>query len=244
MVFGKKKGNSVEEMQNWYQDRYTSVAIQRNFLLLFSVFTAGALLLSLTVLRKLQESGAAEPYLIEYDKNTGYMTVVESKSKQEYTAQQAVKESMLMQYIYHREAPKLTTVEDDMDYVRVSTLAKIYPDYLADVGVSIRTLKRAGINPKYNIKINSIQYIAANRVQVTLTKKLIADDKEVESMDYRIIITFGFADIEMPIEDMRINPLGFQVLYYRATPVKTFKSAIISDKQEPSGNTEAKDNSK
>ncbi len=229
MVFGKKKGNSVEEMQNWYQDRYTSVAIQRNFLLLFSVFTAGALLLSLTVLRKLQESGAAEPYLIEYDKNTGYMTVVESKSKQEYTAQQAVKESMLMQYIYHREAPKLTTVEDDMDYVRVSTLAKIYPDYLADVGASIRTLKRAGLDAKYNVKINSIQYIAANRVQVVITKKLIADEKEMESMDYRIIVTFGFADIEMPIEDMRINPLGFQVLYYRSTPVKTFKSAIMSN---------------
>ena len=107
MAFGRKKStSSSEEMQNWYQDRYASVAIQRNFLLLFSVFVSLALFVCLMVVKSLQEGKASEPYLIEYDKKSGYMTIVEAKSKQEYTAQQAVKESMLLQYISKREAPK------------------------------------------------------------------------------------------------------------------------------------------
>lgn len=224
--FGKKKGNSAEEMQNWYQDRYASVAIQRNFLLLFSIFSSVALLICLVVVKKLQEGESATPYLVEYDKNTGYMTIVESKSKQEYTAQQAVKESMLMQYISHREGPQLTTIEEDMNYVRVSTTPKMYAEYIANIASDIKKLKNAGMNPKYNVKIKSLSYIAANRVQMTITKSIMVDGNEVSSMDYKIIAGFGFADIEMPIDDMRINPLGFQVSYYRATPVKTFKTAI------------------
>src|SRR5574344_559044 len=192
--------NSVEEMQNWYQDRYSSVAIQRNFLLLFSIFAISALLICLIVVKKLQEGKASDPYLIEYDKNTGYMTIVEAQSKKEYTAQQAVKESMVIQYIYHREAPKLTTLEEDMNYVRVTTNARIYPDYTLEVGKSIRALRDAGVNSKYDIQIKSLSYLSANRIKLTITKRVIADEKEFSTIDEQIIVTFGFADIAMPIE--------------------------------------------
>ena len=230
-------GKSVEEMQNWYQDRYSSVAIQRNFLLLFSVFTAGALLICLVLVKKLQEGAASEPYLIEYDKKSGYMTIVEARSKKEYTAQQAVKESMVLQYIDKREAPQLASLEEDMNYVRMTTAAKIYPDYLAEVSGNVRLLKEAGGDAKYKTKVKALQYLAANRVQVTISKNTIVDGIEKATMDYRIIVSFGFADIEMPIDDMRVNPLGFQVTYYKATPIKVFESSVVKkDNVSTNGN--------
>ncbi len=219
-------------MQNWYQDRYVSVAIQRNFLLLFSLFTSCSLLFCLVLIKRFYENKANEPYLIEYDKKTGYMTVVESKSKKEYTAQQAVKESMLLQYINKREAPQLSTLEEDMNYVRVTTAAKIYNDYLNNIGSNIRILKNSGVNPKYEIKVKSLQYLAANRVQINITKNIIVDEKIVSKADYNIIMTFGFVDIEMPVEDMRVNPLGFQVTYYYVNEIKTFKSAIVDENND------------
>jgi len=237
MVFKKSKENTAEEMQNWYQDRYSSVAIQRNFLLLFSVFTAGALLVCLIIVKNLQEGKASDPYLIEYDKISGLMTIVEAKSKTEYTAQQAVKESMVLQYITHREAPKLSTIEEDMNYIRTTTASKIYADYLESVSKTIRDLKSAGTNAKYEIKVKSLQYLAANRLQVTITKNIIVDGIEKSTLDYKIIINFGFADIEMPIDDMRINPLGFQVSYYKSSEIKTFKPAIMSGEENKNENT-------
>ena len=238
---GSKKNKSAEEMQNWYQDRYASVAIQRNFLLLFSIFTAGALFICLIVVKQLQEGAASEPYLIEYDKKSGLMTIVEAQSKKVYTAQQAVKESMLLQYIGKREAPQLASLEEDMNYIRVSTAAKIYSDYLNDVGLSIKNLRQAGTNPKYEIKIKALQYLATNRVQVTITKNIIVNGNIVSTLDYRIIAAFGFADIEMPIDDMRINPLGFQVSYYRSSPIKTFKSVTVGNDTNTTDKTNNQD---
>ena len=232
MNFWNKSKKSEEEMQNWYQDRYVSIAIQRNFLLLFSVFTSLALLICLIIVKHLQEGKISDPYLVEYDKKSGYMTVVEAKSKKEYTAQQAVKESMVLQYINKREAPQLSTIEEDMNYIRVTTASKIYRNYLTEVGNNIKALRSAGLNPKYEVKVKTLQYLAANRMQLTITKNKIVDDKQVSSDDYNIVIAFGFADAEMPIDDMRINPLGFQVTYYYVNEIKTFKSSLVNNDTE------------
>ena len=132
-------------MQNWYSDRYSSVSIQRNFLLFFSLFTSIALLTCIVIIKGLQSGKASVPYILEYDKVSGQTTIVEAQTKKEYTAQQAVKESMLAQYIYHREAPKLTTIEEDMNYIRVTTLGGIYNQYTAKVAEDLQTLRRAGL---------------------------------------------------------------------------------------------------
>jgi len=246
-LFSKKKTSS-EEIQDWYKDRYTSISIQRNFLLLFSVFASFSLLICLIIVQRLQENKANDPYLIEYDKKSGYMTIVETKSKKEYTAQQAVKESMILQYINKREAPFLATLEEDINYVRVTTAAKIYSDYLSDIGTSIRELKSAGMNPKYEIQVKSLQYLAANRVQVTIAKNIVVDGKQMSSTNYNIVISFGFVDIEMPIDDMRINPLGFQISYYRKNEIKTFKSIVPNSNEHSENNNgqsqEQQENSK
>ena len=236
------KNKSSEEMQNWYKDRYLNVALQRNFLLFFSLFISLSLLFCLFFVKRLQEKSISDPYLIEYDKNTGYMTVVEAKSKKEYTAQQAVKENMVLQYIGKREAPSLVTLEEDMNYVRTTTNAKIYQLYLNDVGENIKKLRSAGVNARYEIKIKSLQYLAANRLVISAVKKTIVDGKETAEMDYQITIAFNFVDIEMPIEDMRVNPLGFQVSYYQATEVKTFKGVVVD--YENKKNKNSNDNKK
>ena len=243
-IFGrdKKSGYSVEEMQNWYQDRYSSVAIQKNFLLLFSIFTSFALIICLMIVKKLQEGKASEPYLIEYDKGTGQMAIVESRSKKEFTAQQALKETLVIQYIYHREAPKLTTIEDDMNYVRVSSHIKIYPDYVSQAGNYLRELRKYGSSANYELKVKSLTYLAANRLQVRITKKLVNEQKIISDMDYNVTVSFGFVDMEMPIEDLRMNPLGFQVSYYRVQPVKTFKSTIIKEDDDNNKNDNEKQN--
>ena len=223
--FSKEK--SSNDIQNWYQDRYISVALQRNFLLFFSIFISVALLMCLIFVKHLQEAKINEPYLVEYDRKTGYMTVVESRSKKEYTAQQAVKESMVLQYIGKREAPNFTSLEEDMNYIRTTTNAKIYQKYLNEIGENVKKLKNAGINARYELKIKSLQYLSSNRLIVNAIKKIIVDGKEKSSADYQITVAFDFVDMEVPIDDMRVNPLGFQMTYYQATEIKNFNNVVV-----------------
>ena len=155
------------------------------------------------------------------------MTIVESQGKREYTAQEAVKEAMLMQYIDHREAPRLSTIEDDINYVRVMTSGRIYNSYTQDAAKKLVELRNAGQISRYSVEVKNMQYMADNRVKMKITRTLEGDGVVVKSEDFDLTVTFGFSSFEMTLDDMRINPLGFQVTAYKLAPVVEKKSVIV-----------------
>ena len=219
--------SSEKNKTNWYVDKYNSVVVQRNILLITIVIFAFILLICVSVLSRIQKDSDIKPYIIEYNNNTGLLTVIETQSKKEYTAQQAVKESMVIQYINHREAPKLSTIEDDMNYIRVMTSSKLYGDYTKSISELSAKLRNTGSSAKYSIDITDFSYLTASRVQIKMTRKLYDNnDVEIDSNDYKIIISFGFSDLILPLEEMRINPLGFQVTQYNISQVKQQKPVI------------------
>ena len=198
--------SSNKNEKNWYKDKYNSILVQRNFLLIAIVLFSATLLICVSILSRFQRSDNVKPYIIEYNNNTGILSVVETQSKKEYTAQQAVKESMVIQYINRREAPKLSTIEDDMNYIRVMTSAKLYNDYT-------KSMSELTGN--------------ASRVQIKMIRKLYDNnDVEIDSEEYKIIVSFGFSDLILPIEEMRINPLGFQITQYNISKVRAQKPVI------------------
>ena len=155
------------------------------------------------------------------------MTIVETKSKKEYTAQQIVKESMIIQYINRREAPKFATLEDDMNYVRVMSSDKLYDGYTKSVLSVISALRKQGANAKYSINIKSLTYLSANRLKIKFNRILKDDNDQVVSSDeYDLTTTFGFIDNELSVDERMINPLGFQVTSYNLNKVKTYESSL------------------
>ena len=218
-------GNKNEN--NWYKDKYNSIVIQRNFLLIAIIIFSVTLLVCMSILSRLQSNDNVKPYIIEYNSNTGLMSVVETQSKKEYTAQQAVKESMVVQYINRREAPKLSTIEDDMNYIRVMTSSKLYNEYTKSMSELTGKLRNAGSNARYSIDITDFSYLNASRVQIKMTRKLYDNnDVEIDNEDYKIIVSFGFSSLILPIEEMRINPLGFQITQYNISKVRAQKPVI------------------
>ena len=219
--------SSNKNEKNWYKDKYNSILVQRNFLLVAIMFFSATLLVCVSILSKLQRSDNVKPYIIEYNNNTGILSVVETQSKKEYTAQQAVKESMVIQYINRREAPKLSTIEDDMNYIRVMTSAKLYNDYTKSMSELTGKLRNVGSNAKYSIDITDFSYLNASRVQIKMIRRLYDNnDVEIDSEEYKIIVSFGFSDLILPIEEMRINPLGFQITQYNISKVRAQKPVI------------------
>ena len=218
-------GNKNEN--NWYKDKYNSIVIQRNFLLIAIIIFSVTLLVCMSILSRLQSNDNVKPYIIEYNSNTGLMSVVETQSKKEYTAQQAVKESMVVQYINRREAPKLSTIEDDMNYIRVMTSSKLYNEYTKSMSELTGKLRNAGSNARYSIDITDFSYLNASRVQIKMTRKLYDNnDVEIDNEDYKIIVSFGFSSLILPIEEMRINPLGFQITQYNISKIRAQKPVI------------------
>jgi type IV secretion system protein VirB8 len=224
-VFWGKDYKNKADMKNWYSDRYMSILIQRNFLILFTTIISFGILLCLIIIKNLQETKSIEPYIIEYDKNTGITSVVDTASKKEYTAQEAIKESLLYQYIISREGIKLSTIEETMNYVRVSSAAKVYEDYVKNIAQDLNLLRTSGKVTKFKIDINSITYLSTNKVEIKFTKTLIADDNPINTRKLSTIIVFDFKELDATLDDLRINPLGFQISYYKMSEEKIFQSS-------------------
>ena len=65
--------------------------------------------------------------------------------------------------------------------------------------------------------------------KMKITRTLEGDGVIVKSEDFDLTVTFGFANFEMTLDDMRINPLGFQVTAYSLKPIVEKKSTIIQE---------------
>ena len=70
MNFNNKVKKNNDDMKNWYIDRYASISIQRNFLIIFSIIVAMCTFVCLLIIKSIQDGEDKEPYLIEYDKST------------------------------------------------------------------------------------------------------------------------------------------------------------------------------
>lgn len=223
---------SQNKEQGWYEDRYISILIQRNFLILFTTFISLGLLICLVIIKNIYDGNSVEPYILEYDKATGIMTVVESQSKKEYTAQQAIKESLLTRYVENREGINLSNIEETMNYTRVMSHPQIYDEYVKTIGIDLNMLRETGGKIiGFKTELLSITYFSATKVDIKFVKYLIADNKILSTRKFKASISFGFVDLEASVEDLRLNPLGFQVSYYRVIEEKTLEETKISNDQ-------------
>jgi type IV secretion system protein VirB8 len=128
MKDNKQKKNIV----SWYQDRYLMAIVQRNFLLIFSVVSSIGVLICLILIKNFYEGKTVEPYLVEVDKKTGIASVVDTKSKEQYTSNEIVRESYIMQYVRAREQYSQEKVDDYQNILRVLSSPSIYKIYTTE----------------------------------------------------------------------------------------------------------------
>lgn len=211
----EKKNQNHSKVNNWYADRYNSLILQRNFLAIVVLISSVACLASLFIIKFLYSQKVVDPYLIEVNKKTNVMSIVDNVSKKQFTAQESIKEYFFVKYLKAREGYVETTLESDSEVVRVLSSPALYKAYLD--GLSARTLamSKFGKDAKVDIKIKSISYLTEKRVDIKFSK--ITESKESarkEVGEFSLLIGFDFVDMDMSLSDLHINPLGFQVQSY------------------------------
>ena len=216
-MFGLGKKTKVNEsgiIQNWYSDRYMSVLVQRNFLFIFAIISCFGVLVSLIFIKDLYEKKYIDPYLIQVDDKNGIMTIIDPESKKSYTAHEVVKDYFIKKYIDAREAYKTSSIEEDINLVRIFSSKAVYNEYIKEVKKDVMALKSIGFNARYETKILSYLYIDSKRLEIRFQKQALSDDNQGDISRFKLILVFDFLDLELSYEDRMLNPLGFQILYY------------------------------
>ncbi len=216
------KSNNVDsKTKNWYYDKYIMANVQRNILFLLAVFLSIGIFISLILVKYVYENKSVEPYLIKVDSKTGQATIIDSESKRKYTAVEAIRESFIVKYVKTREGYNRANESDDMNVMRIMTAKDAYIYYTENPKFYAKNdLRDSERDVNIRVFIRSIVFTSPKSAEVKITRNYETDSALIRKKFFRVRVYFDFYDLELPLEDRYLNPLGFQVASYEIAEEK------------------------
>ena len=214
-----KKNKKVKpEIQNWYKDRYQRVVVQRKLL---GVTTLASLALSFVlalVIVQLVPLKTIEPYVIQIDSKTGITQTVDPVTAKELTANEAVNNYFIVQYIRAREGYDSTDLVHNYDLVRLmSEDRRVYSKFMDEAGPNNpqSNIARLGTYGIRTVKFKSITYHSPQVVQIRVLITEKPDKIAAVELHRIVLLSFEYVKMNLTNEERYLNPLGFRVTDYQ-----------------------------
>ncbi len=155
------------------------------------------------------------------DRQTGYVEVLRPDGRRALTANAALTQSFLAQYVLARESFDITAAAANYRKVALWSQGDARSQYLALMPASnpkspLRVLPRTAI---VNTTIKSISPIGPDTSLVRFETSRSDQDGWIDAPHaWAAVVAYRFTDAPMSVEDRLLNPLGFQVVRYRRDP--------------------------
>jgi type IV secretion system protein VirB8 len=237
-IFQKKKSNIkndlpqansdniVKNISNWYADRYNSVLIQRNLLLLLLILSVLMVIISSIMVGNVSSTFKIQPFVIEVEDKTGITNIVNPLSRQELTTNEVLNRYFIMRYIKARESYNFETYKYNyFTVVRLLSKPDVYGRFkrFIDSGDSlIQYTNRAAVD----VVFRSIQFFPpagegpnANDQRATVRFTVLSDSVALKGgtdgkLHKILSLTFRYEQTEMNEDERSENPLGFFITSY------------------------------
>jgi len=159
-----------------------------------------------------------QPITILVDRQTGFVETVDPNSPKRISADEALTQSLLAQYVNAREGFDRATVKGDYRRVGLWSAGTARQAYLNAMQPAnpASPINRFPAGTVISARVKSVSRIAPNLALVRFG--LVFDGQNgrasAESA-YIATVRYRFLDAAMSFEDRLANPLGFQVVGYR-----------------------------
>jgi len=203
--------------KNWYKDRYQYVLVQRKILVLITSLSLIASLVTVIVIAQLTPLKTVEPFVIQVDQKTGITQTVNQMTVKEITANEAVNNFFIVQYIRSRENYASQDLARNYNIVRLmSESSKVYGEFTrtANPNNPKSNAARLGVTGVRTVKFKSITYLSPQTIQA----RVLVEERSENNLAQQnliILLSFSYANMALSLEERYINPLGFIVTDYR-----------------------------
>ena len=217
---------------NWYADKYQSLLVWRNWMMLIVMFSLAAVLTMTFSQAALLPMKTVKPFVIQIDEKTGLTQVVTNDVAQDYNANQELIKHFAMSYIFAREDYNYLLVENNYKKVRILSspqVAQSFRDGINQLNPN-SPFNRFGVNVVRSVTLQS--YNVQNpdkkpREDSIVQARLVVTEQSSNGAPLRytvqVTMSCGFKkDLALDEDQRLINPLGFQVLSYS---VDSFREA-------------------
>jgi type IV secretion system protein VirB8 len=207
------------QTKSWFQDKYQSVLVQRNLLVIFSLVSLCASLLAVYAVKQLTPLRTVEPFIIQIEEKSGITTVVEPLDKDKLKSQESLDNYFLWSYVRARETYHPADQRRNWEIVRVMSDAEIFSQYLADISPNSPSSAAAvlGASGTRVLQDPTVTYLNDSERKVAQVRFMVEETfKRVKTRYPKIAtIEYDYFDVELKRSERLINPLGFQTLSYR-----------------------------
>ena len=131
-----KTPKAPKESRNWYKDRYQSVLLQRRLLMGITLLSMLSTLGSVLVISRLAPLKSVEPFVIQVDQKSGITQVVDPMTVKELTANEAVNNYFVVQYIRSRETYNSTDLKRNYPAVKLMSEPSVYGAFVREADPS------------------------------------------------------------------------------------------------------------
>lgn len=206
--------------KNWYRDRYEAVSTQRNFLGVIALASLFLALVSGAIILFMLPQKTVMPFLIQVDESSGHTKIIEQNSLDTISADESLRRYFVIKFLNAREGYDASLLKETSNEVRLLSERTIFRRYWNEV-INPQNKQslyvQLGANGLRQVEIKSVQFLDSGRAQVRLS--ILESNKqkqqEPDVTHYIALVTFDFLNLNLKLDEMAVNPLGFQVQEYR-----------------------------
>lgn len=212
------KDDYYRRAASWADDQLEGLRASRRLAWIIAGAAFGIAALEAVALVALAPLKTVVPYTLLVDRNTGYVQVAKGTRPDAISADEALVQSLLAQYVIAREGFDIAGIQGHYRKVALWSADAARRDYLAGIAEvnpesPLRRLPRATI---VAVTVKSVSAMVGNAALVRFDTQRI-DEGQAGGVhaSFVAVIRYRFVGAPMAIEDRLINPLGFQIISYR-----------------------------
>lgn len=206
------------EAASWSHDREKTQRSTLRLAWIIAIAATSVAVLEAIALVVMLPLKTVEPYTLLVDRHTGYVQALRPLNPEQISANTALTQSFLVQYVIAREGFAIDTIQDNYRKVALWSGEVARSQYLTVMqpGHPDNPLVRYPRSSTVDVRVKSVSPIAPNVAMVRFdTQRRDANGRALPPNSWAAVIRFAYSGEPMSLEDRFINPLGFRVLRYR-----------------------------
>lgn len=209
------------EAESWANDRQEALRASRRTAWIVAGAAAAIAVLEALALLLLTPLKTVVPYTLLVDRNTGFVQALEPLDPARVSADTALTQSFLVQYVIARESFDADTLQADYRKVALWSAETARSSYISGIQVSSPQSPLV-LYPRSTVietRVKSVSAVGRNVAMVRFdTVRRDAGGRVEPPRPWVAVIRYRYSGEPLRLEDRMVNPLGFQVLRYRRDP--------------------------
>jgi type IV secretion system protein VirB8 len=206
-----------QDGDRWEQEIVKKAKRSRTFAWFVTMIFGVITLLSLTALVMLVPLKSFEPYIVEVDRNTGYIEVKTGLTRPaKLTDQQAVTQANVVRYIRSREGYDPFAIQESFGIAALLSTGDAARELqeLYSAANSQNPARVLGKNKRVTVDVKSVTFSNASTalVRFSTTEK---SDTDAVTRHFISVVRYRYTETPATNDWRFENPLGFQVYNYR-----------------------------